>query len=166
MYITYRNLSQLVHPSAVTFARYMGELPHARLLSTRLQVGQNAEPSGSTSPVRRRCAHCPTSTRWTKSRAQPSYAPRLWLLMSPQPSTSTGLWTDQASWAAGEPHGRGVPPPIGAVLLPDLSKSGRCPIDYPCIDADDYSPNQPYGTRRGLVVTSDWSGSVRLSVCR
>ncbi len=125
MYITYRNLSQLVHPSAVTFARYMGELPHARLLSTRLQVGQNAEPSGSTSPVRRRCAHCPTSTRWTKSRAQPSYAPRLWLLMSPQPSTSTGLWTDQASWAAGEPHGRGVPPPIGAALLPDLSKSER-----------------------------------------
>ncbi len=70
-------------------------------------------------------------------------APPLWLLMSPQPSTSTGLWTHQASWAAGEPHGRGVPPPIGAVLLPDLSKSGRCPIDYPCIDADDYSPNQP-----------------------
>jgi hypothetical protein len=43
MYLTYRNLSQFVHPSAVTFARYMGELPHGRLLSTRLQVVQNAD---------------------------------------------------------------------------------------------------------------------------
>ena len=43
MYLTYRNLSQFVHPSAMTFSRYMGELPHGRLLSTRLQVVQNAE---------------------------------------------------------------------------------------------------------------------------
>ena len=43
MYLTYRNLSQYVHPSAVTFARYMDELPHGRLLLTRLQAGHNAE---------------------------------------------------------------------------------------------------------------------------
>jgi hypothetical protein len=43
MYLTYRNLSQFVHPSPVTFARYTGELPHGLLLSTRLQVVQNAD---------------------------------------------------------------------------------------------------------------------------
>jgi len=43
MYLTYRNLSQFVHPSAVTFARYTGELSHGLLLSTRLQVVQNAD---------------------------------------------------------------------------------------------------------------------------
>ncbi|MGX7678277.1 DUF5677 domain-containing protein [Jatrophihabitans sp. DSM 45814] len=43
MYLTYRNLSQFVHPSAVTFARYMRTLPRGQLLATKIQVEQDAE---------------------------------------------------------------------------------------------------------------------------
>ena len=40
-----------------------------------------------------------------------------------------------------------LPPTVGHVVRGLRStahaESGRCPIDYPCIGADDYSPNQP-----------------------
>lgn len=43
MYLTYRNLSKFVHPSAATFARYTSRLKSGLELSSRLQVEQDAE---------------------------------------------------------------------------------------------------------------------------
>ncbi len=70
MYITYRNLSQLVHPSAVTFARYMGELPHARLWLPRMDRSSVRRPSITTAAPRAgdgrigKCGREDAACRW------------------------------------------------------------------------------------------------------
>ena len=43
LYLTYRNLSQFVHPSAGTFSRYTYSLAHGLQLSTHVQAAQDPE---------------------------------------------------------------------------------------------------------------------------
>ncbi|WP_067428828.1 DUF5677 domain-containing protein [Nocardioides jensenii] len=43
LYLTYRSLSQFVHPSALTFARYTSNLPFGVNLATTLQTAQDSE---------------------------------------------------------------------------------------------------------------------------
>jgi hypothetical protein len=43
LYLTYRNLSKFVHPSAATFARYTEQAPYGLELKTQLQTDQYVE---------------------------------------------------------------------------------------------------------------------------
>ncbi|MCW2797327.1 hypothetical protein, partial [Nocardioides sp.] len=43
-YLTYRNLSRYVHPTATTFMRFTKQLPHGVELIPELQVGHDPEP--------------------------------------------------------------------------------------------------------------------------